>query len=204
MADSQEVPIGVPSPGRLALATLGALLVAALLLVTVVLPAEYALDPLKTGAALGLTPLGDAGRAASAAPVVLNTAAQPGGHSAQPGAFRRETVSFTLGPREGIEYKYRLAKGGSMVYSWRASANVNYDMHSEPDSGPRGYAESFDKQDGKDHAHGTYTAPFPGIHGWYWENPTRFTITVNLTTAGFYEHSLEFRADTEPKVKWFE
>jgi len=44
MADSQEVPIGIPSPGKLALATLGALLVAALLLVTVVLPAEYALE----------------------------------------------------------------------------------------------------------------------------------------------------------------
>jgi hypothetical protein len=204
MAEPQNVPNAVPSPGKLVAATVGALLVAGAVLVTTVLPAEYGLDPLGTGAALGLTPLGEAGQAAAAPPVVLNPADQPGGHNAQATEFRRDAVSFTLGPREGMEYKYRLAEGGSMVYSWRATANVNYDMHSEPDSGPRGYAETFDKEDGRDHAFGAYTAPFPGIHGWYWENPTRFTVTVQLTTAGFYENAIEFRAKMDPKVTWFE
>ena len=47
---------------RLAVATGAALLVAGLVLVAVVLPAEYALDPLGTGAKLGLLDLGLTGQ----------------------------------------------------------------------------------------------------------------------------------------------
>ena len=46
---------------RLAMAFGAALLVAGVLLVTVILPAEYAVDPLGTGAKLGLLQLGETG-----------------------------------------------------------------------------------------------------------------------------------------------
>jgi hypothetical protein len=204
MTEPQEVGISVPSAATIAKATLAALVVGALVVVTVVLPAEYGLDPLGTGRVLGLLELGQAEEAtATTPPTVLNTAVQPGGHNVQRAGFQRETVTFTLGPREGMEYKYRLAPGDSFVYSWTASADVNYDMHSEPDDGPRGYAETFDKEDGRNRAHGAYTAPFPGVHGWYWENQSRDTVTVTLSTAGFYEASIEYRRDREPAVKWF-
>jgi hypothetical protein len=79
-----------------------------------------------------------------------------------------------------------------MVYSWDATGPVIYDFHSEPDGAPAGYAESFDKAQAPA-AHGSYKAPFSGIHGWFWENPGTKVVTITLTTAGFYTTAQEFR-----------
>src|SRR5438105_2201292 len=49
-----------PSTARIALATFIALIVAAIILVVAVLPAEYGIDPLKTGKSLGLMDLAKA------------------------------------------------------------------------------------------------------------------------------------------------
>ena len=46
---------------------------------------------------------------------------------------------------------------------------------------------------GRASASGTLTAPFPGIHGWYWENTTGEPVTVTLATAGYYNLAHEFR-----------
>ena len=74
----------------------------------------------------------------------------------------------------------------------QATRAVAYDFHSEPDGAPDGYAESFDRQS-SDRAQGTYTAPFAGIHGWFWENPGAGEVTITLMTAGFYSSAIEFR-----------
>ena len=66
-----------------------------------------------------------------------------------------------------------------MVYSWTATGPVIYDFHSEPEGAPPGYAESFDKAQAPA-ANGTYTAPFSGIHGWFWENPGTKLVTITL------------------------
>jgi len=72
-----------------------------------------------------------------------------------------------------------------MVFTWDATGPVTYNFHASPDGAPPGYAESFDAQE-KTQGHGTYTAPFSGIHGWYWENVGTEEITITLTTSGFY------------------
>lgn len=188
MADTQEPRTA--SPRRILAATGLALVVAAVVVVTFVLPAEYGIDPLGTGRLLGLTALADA---------------RPGVMAPQTVAFREDTIEYVLTPFESVEYKYRLEMGGSMVYSWRATGLVEYDFHAEPDDAPEGYAESFDQAEAAA-AHGTYTAPFTGIHGWFWENRTQADVTVTLTTAGFYSGAYEFRdggvserAVSEPK-----
>jgi hypothetical protein len=56
--------------------------------------------------------------------------------------------------RESVEYKYRLDKGEALLYTWKATGRVNYELHAEPDGAPRGYAESFEKKDGKEAASG--------------------------------------------------
>jgi hypothetical protein len=158
-------------------ATLISLVVAGVLLVTVVLPAEYDLDPLGTGALLGLTGLARTGPAAL---------------SDQPSAFRQERVRFELAPFESVEYKYRLEAAAAMVFSWRASGEVVFDFHAEPDGAEEGYAESFEQ--GRDRArNGTYVAPFAGIHGWFWENRGTDTVTVTLDASGFIDRATEFR-----------
>ena len=106
--------------------------------------------------------------------------------------FKQETVKFTLAPKEGMEYKYRLEKGSSMLYSWNATSELYWELHSEPEGSPRGYAEFFDTNGG-DRSNGVYNAPFSGIHGWWWENKSDRDVTITLSTAGFYSESREFR-----------
>ncbi len=189
---------------RLAVATGAALLVAGLVLVAVVLPAEYALDPLGTGAKLGLLDLGQTGQQVDALEANKGTAAAGGTILApQDAAFQQESVTFEARPREGFEYKYRLEKGESLLYTWTASAPMNTEFHAEPDGAPRGYAQTYEKKDSMTGASGTLTAPFSGIHGWYWENTTDMPATVTLVTAGYYNLAHEFRSDQPVKNKNF-
>ncbi len=162
---------------KLGIATLAALLGAAIVLVTFILPAEYGMDPLGTGAALGLTAL-----------------AEPGSRTlmSQDEAYSVNSVEFILGPFESVEYKYRIEEGGSMLYSWEATGELLFDMHSEPDSAPEGYAETFGKAR-TNGDNGTYIAPFSGIHGWFWENRGMDDVTLKLISAGFYSGATEFR-----------
>ena len=80
----------------------------------------------------------------------------------QDAAFKEETVNFTVAPREGMEYKYRLDKGEALLYSWKATGPVNVEFHAEPDGAPRGYAQTYEKTDRQTTASGTLTAPFAG------------------------------------------
>jgi hypothetical protein len=190
---------------RLAVAAGGALLVAGLLLVAVVMPAEYGVDPLGTGAKRGLAELGATGQQVDALNATAGTVA--GGQPivvAQERPFQSEKVDFTIAAGQGMEYKYRLEKGESLLFSWSATAPVNYELHAEPDGAPRGYAQSYEKGQSRPQASGTLTAPFPGIHGWYWENTTGADVTVTLTTAGYYNLSHEFRAGAPVKNKTFQ
>ena len=165
------------APSRIIWATGFAAVVAAVVLVVAVLPAEYGIDPLGTGRLLGLTDL---------------AGASAGAITRQVAAYKTNTASFELGPYEFVEFKYRLEQGATMIYSWSATGPVIYDFHSEPDGAPAGYAESFDKAQ-TPAAHGSYKAPFSGIHGWFWENPGTKAVTITLTTAGFYTTAQEFR-----------
>jgi hypothetical protein len=189
---------------RIGVAAGMALLVAGLILVTVVLPAEFGIDPFGTGARLGLLPLGEVGQQVEA----LNAAAsREASHNAvvapEERTFHDETVAFTLAPGEFVEYKYRLDKGKALLYSWTATAALNYELHAEPDGAPRGYAERYEKREATKQASGTLTAPFSGIHGWYWENTNDASVTVTLRAAGFYSMSHEFRKDMPVKNKVF-
>jgi hypothetical protein len=93
-----------------------------------------------------------------------------------------------------VEYKYRLEKGASMLYSWTATSEVILDMHGDRDEAPANSSESFEKRNRRQ-ANGMFTAPFSGIHGWYWENPGGEAVKVKLTTSGFYSAAVEIRLD---------
>ena len=141
--------------------------------------------------------------AQQAAPAWQPPPPTPGALVAQPGTYKQDAVEFNLVPGEGMEYKYRLEKGAGMLYSWTASGLLHYEMHSVPDGAPKEFAETFDKQDDRMSAHGVYTAPFPGIHGWYWQNRTKEPVTLKMTTTGFYSESQEFRKGQDVRRKSF-
>jgi hypothetical protein len=186
-------PQNLPSLRTLAVASAIAVVVAALVLVTAVLPAEYGIDPLGTGRMFGFTALSQAGAVIPVPPPQGDTLApvQQGAFALYPGEYKFDSREFVLGPYEYIEYKYRLAKDATMLFSWTADGDVAHDFHGDPDGAPANSEQSYDKQPRR-RADGSFTAPFSGIHGWFWENPGGETITVRVTTAGFYTTAHEF------------
>jgi hypothetical protein len=131
---------------------------------------------------------------------VALTPVQNGPVGQYPAEYKFDVVEIALEPYEYVEYKYHLEKGASMLYAWTATSPLIHDLHGEPDAAVNGAEESFDKQDRKE-AYGSLTAPFSGIHGWYWENPGRETINIRLTSAGFYSAALEIRSDRSRRTR---
>jgi hypothetical protein len=187
-----------PAAKTLAWASAAALLAAAVVLVTAVLPAEYGIDPLGTGKALGFLALSQPAAAPATVGAPEGAALAPvhaGNVDWYPGEYKVDSRTFVLGPYEYIEYKYHLAKDANMVFSWTASASVIHDFHGDPDGATSDAdTQSYDKQP-REKADGSFIAPFSGIHGWYWENPGAADITVKVTTAGFYTSAREFHFD---------
>jgi hypothetical protein len=155
---------------------------ALLILFTVVLPAEYGVDPLGAGRLLGLTALGEGKRVAAN----MESESVMQAHPRQP---RTARVTIELGPREELEYKAQLAQGEPLLYSWRvARGPVYYEFHGEPTEGewPAGFFRSYEIGASSTEAHGSFVAPFTGRHGWYWRNLSDEPAAVTLEASGYY------------------
>jgi hypothetical protein len=141
-----------------------------------VLPAEYDIDFTGLGEILGVK--GMSGETVSA-------------HSYSSIDMSKDAVEFPLSPFESVEYKYELSAGDALIYEWHAEDEVLFDFHSEEEGTDPEEAVSF--VIGRDReGHGTYVAPFSGLHGWYWENRGERAVTVRLQTAGFYRAAFEY------------
>jgi len=199
MVEEKSLPaVQAPSKRAILKATGIALAVALLILFTAVLPAEYGIDPLRTGKALGLTGISKAAESSTAGRA---TPVQTGIYTAQPGPYKTDTEDLALGPGEGVEIKYHMLKGAAMVYAWKASGKITFEFHGEPDQKPSpDYFESYQLDDkvGQDHAYGSFTAPTTGIHGWFWENKGHDIVQIHLTTAGFFD-SAKMYTDGPPQ-----
>jgi hypothetical protein len=190
-----------PSKAAIVKATGIALIVALALLFTAILPAEYGIDPLKTGKLLHLT---DISKASAVTPesqpqVGARPVAAPAGiYTAQPAVYKVDSEDLSLFPGDGVEIKYHMQKGAGMIYSWKATGKVLYEFHGEPDKKPNpDYFESYELDDkvGKDHSYGSFTAPTTGIHGWFWQNKGNKQVDIHLTTAGFYDSAKMYAGD---------
>jgi hypothetical protein len=185
-------PVEPPSIKRLGLATVIAALVAAIVVVTTVLPAAYGVDPVGTGKALGLLDLYEASIGGA---VEMPADAEPAAASTpveRPRMYKVDRTEFKIGPRQGFEYKYRLDQGAGMVYAWKATDRVNYEFHGEPQN--RSLAvQSYEKSQ-NDFGAGSLTAPFTGVHGWFWENTGDEEVTITITSAGYYGGGVEYRS----------
>ncbi len=165
-------------------ATASAFAIAVVVLVVAVLPAEYGIDPLGTGRALGLTAL--AGVSETTQPDREVPAATA------PASIAQDTYTVELRPFEAVEYKYRLEQNRGLVYEWTTTSPVEWDFHGEPDGAPARYSESYAKGHSRASS-GIFIAQKPGIHGWFWENPGAGRVTVTLKTSGLFTASTEYR-----------
>ena len=195
----------LPSTRKLVRSTVIALLTAVGLLVTVVMPSEYAVDPTGVGRALGLTQMGelkiilaqeamaDAAPPQPAAPApqvaqvqpIAKPVAQPVATPAP--ALKTNQMTVTLKPGEGTEIKLEMLKNKTVSYEWTtAGGPVNYDTHGEPYNGGKGYFHSYNKGKQVKSDKGEFTAIFDGTHGWFWRNRSNNDVAISLKTTGDY------------------
>jgi len=193
-------PSELPSTRRLLKSAGLAAAVATGLLVTVVLPAEYGVDPTRVGSVLGLTEMGrikrslaveaEAEKALAASPqqIVAAAATSPTTTAtvpprAQVVAGRSDTTVITLAPNEAAEIKLVMSKDSVARYQWASSGGkVNFDTHGDGKGikyHPYGKGSDIEVS-------GDLTAAFDGDHGWFWRNRTGAPVTITLKTEGAY------------------
>lgn len=191
----------LPSSQQLRRSTMIAVLVAAVLLVTVVLPAEYGIDPTRIGRVLGLTQMGEikmslAREAAQDRAAATTASVQPPADTspplatpqtqitANPSAPRTDEMSVTLKPGEGAEVKLEMSQGAKVTYEWTAAGGpVNHDTHAD---NPRVKYHGYRKGQQVERDSGELIAAFDGKHGWFWRNRGNADVTVTLKTNGVY------------------
>jgi len=175
----QQNELPVQSAKTLIKATLAAAVLAAITLTTVILPAEYNVDPSGIGGALGLTEL-NTEEVAAAVPAPVQ-------REGQEFEYRTDSITIEVPAGKGLEYKLHLAKHGHMEYEWTAeNGQLFFDFHGEPTGDTTGYFESFAIATA-DEMRGSLTTPFDGSHGWYWKNKGDQPVTITLKTKGFYD-----------------
>ena len=193
----------LPTTGQLVRSTLLAAVSAVVLLYTVVLPAEYGVDPTGIGKTLGLTEMGeiktrlvkeaaeDAAATVAAPPAAANPVASPGAVAptapptvpAASGPSWRDEMSFTLTPGQGTEIKLKMKEGEKALYAWSVQGGVvNFDTHGDG----AGRSISYEKGRGVASDDGELIAAFTGNHGWFWRNRGQADVTVVLKTGGDY------------------
>ena len=192
----------IPSRKSLIYSSITAAVSALIILVTVVLPAEYNIDPTGAGRLLGLTELSQrtgrqipAANAVTAAGVRVPQSAadmRTSGNHQVP--YRTDIIEIEMAPEDELEYKVTLDRGEPLLYSWvtdNENHPVYYDFHGESTAKdgthPEGYVMSYEeKQEGASSSHGYLIAPFTGNHGWYLLNFNDRPVTVRLKISGNY------------------
>ncbi|OIQ18119.1 MAG: hypothetical protein BM557_07855 [Flavobacterium sp. MedPE-SWcel] len=191
-----------------------ALILGVLVLLTAVFPAEYGMDPLGIGKLFGFSKLyqndietvieGKQEILVSSLTSFEKLKLEKVGSSAKipkpveannpPPEIqfkeREDTIEVIVPANEGIEYKFKVLKYGSVKYEWSTDDGIVYlDFHGEvnQDNPPKNvFYESYTLAYSNNMA-GTLIAPFEGKHGWYYRNETNKNITITLRLKGEYE-----------------
>lgn len=195
---------------RLAWGVATALAIGMILLVVVILPSEYGIDPTGVGGALGLTSLSqpdgrtiqirdvtggneqlreieipDAGE-----PVPLPN---PAIHQLEQRPPRTETMTISIPAGGQTEVKTVMREARVVVYSWQVNrGNVYVDYHGhDPEMGDDFWVR-FQEEEEISGSHGSLVAPFAGEHGWYWLNYNDFPVEITLTVTGYFDQLRDY------------
>jgi len=195
MTHSTEAEITPPPSRRIVLlVTLGAVVAALVILFAGILPAEYNRDPTGLGRLTGIAKLWAPGQQVVAANA--GAAGAPVSRS-YPTPYRSDVIEIPLKPDEDpergneLEYKVHLEKGGSYVYSWEVAEITNpeefyTEFHGHTaEAGKTMTVAEYRKATGSSD-NGILTAPFAGVHGWYFQNQSLKPVIVRLKLSGFY------------------
>ena len=203
----------LPSSKQLIKSTFLALVVALVLLITCILPAEYGVDPTGIGRSLGLTQMGEikeqlaeeaaqdeASQSQASTELVVEPRVQDEQSSSSASiasvntkqeaeiaateSVPSESYQVTLKPDEAAEVKLAMSKSSQVNYIWSVNqGHVNYDTHA--DNAKVKY-HNYNKGKAVKKDEGVMTAAFDGKHGWFWRNRSNQTVTVTLEVSGDY------------------
>ena len=186
----------LPSSAQLLRSTIIAAISAVAILVAVVLPAEYGIDPTGAGRMLGLTEMGEIKQElADEAEKDQKLHGDDQSSSLLHDIFGlivgeahaqetwRDEITFTLAPGDYIEIKATMEEGATLFYSWTADGGrINFDLHAH--AGDQNV--TYEKGRGKTSGEGSFETPFAGNHGWLWRNRDSSDVTVTLQLRGDY------------------
>tara|TARA_R110001599_G_scaffold71777_2_gene199887 strand:+ start:35959 stop:36624 length:666 start_codon:yes stop_codon:yes gene_type:complete len=203
----------LPTSRQLIRSSIIAFVSAIAILATVILPAEYAIDPTGIGGALGLGEMGEIKmQLAQEAEQdrLKGQQNQPSPQSEQKIepkqqsnlfdsaiAFLfvssavaqsaisdwRDEISISLAPGQGAEVKLVMKEGANAQFSWKVEGG-KANFDLHGDGG--GKSISYEKGRGVPEDEGTLKASFDGNHGWFWRNRGKQDITVILKVKGDY------------------
>ena len=183
----------LPTSSQLLRSTLIALFVAAVLLVCIVVPAEYGTDPTGVGEFLGLKKMGEI--KASLEKEALNENQKFDEYISTNEEIRqrfetskgyKDVKEFVIAPDDAIEIKLEMEKGSIAKYRWNTkSGGLNYNLHGD---GYKSSQKSTTYKKGRmtSSDNGEFKAEFDGYHGWFWRNRNSEIVTVILETDGEY------------------
>jgi len=194
----------LPSSRQLIKSTIIAIIAAIIILVTVVLPAEYGIDPTGIGKTIGLAEMGEIKvqlheeAEADRMLELQNSGASdkesslsgrllgllfPAAYAQTTGDQWTDQYSVTLSPGEGVEVKLVMEEGAESEYRWVAENGVvNFDLHGDGS----GQNISYEKGRAVPGDEGVLIAAFTGNHGWFWRNRDKQDVTVTLYVRGSY------------------
>ena len=195
---------------RLVVSVLVAVAAGVALLVTVVLPAEYGVDPLGVGGLLGLDSMNAQPTRTIEITDVIGGNEQvaeieipdfgdpvplpnPAVHQDEAAPSTSRTMQIPIGPEQETEIKTVLAEGKVILYSWEVDQGDIYsDFHGHnPEFGPEFWVRYEEHQEGSGND-GSLVAPFAGEHGWYWLNYNEFPVVVTLTVDGYFDEVIDY------------
>ncbi len=198
----------LPSSRQLLKSTIIAVLAAVAILVAIVLPAEYGTDPIGTGKLLNLTEMGEIKQQLAAEAEADRAKEQldadrpsingflngignlfnGSAHAQTASEGWKDTITFTLEPGEGVEYKLTMEEGAEVEFLWAAAGGVvNFDLHGDGS----GNNISYEKGRAVPGEEGTLKAAFTGNHGWFWRNRMKNDVTITLSIRGDYGELLK-------------
>jgi hypothetical protein len=187
-------PTELPSSAQLIKSTIIAIIVAAVILVTVVLPAEYGIDPTGIGKLTGLKRMGEIKVAlneeakAEEQAVSTESVTEETEPIAETSTEQIDTLTTTLAPNQSTEIKISMTQGTEVTFEWSTDVGeVFYDLHGDS---PEVNYHIYEKGTSKS-MQGTLTAEFTGSHGWYWKNRNQIPVTITITATGNYQQIKE-------------
>lgn len=213
VSDDQNMR-STPTRASLLKGSLLAFVVAVLVTVFFVMPAEYGVDPTGAGAKLGLLDLAanaeSLGENSTGGGSVTFEGTWPGipdefdfyepdilgdpFSRTHPSKFRSDALTIELDVGEQTEYKAIMLQGDALVYHWRLNngASVYTDFHADPgeNAAAAGYPDRYYIRYAESEtveSSGSLVAPFDGNHGWYWLNIEEEPISITLEVHGFYQ-----------------